>query len=301
MKHIHLLLLLCIFSVATEAQKANSFLIYSVKGTVSVVEDGKGTKAQIGKLLNDKSKLTIGSNSLVSIICNESSLFSIVKAGTYSMSDFKDSCLSNKSSITSNYLKFIWNQLTTPKGAPEKNRKSYMNNVGAVSRGNISIWIDSRLDTINYYSGAFPVSWKSYSDAEEFAFEVFTEAEGGKPIFQKVVKKTVVPISEFASKLKKGTPYYWQINVKNEDPEKRKVIYIWDKASFEKLVTQLRNAEKGAETEAEQNFRMGFLLESARFYSDAYSYYQKAAKLNPDLELYKKTLEAFRKDYAFAQ
>jgi len=301
MKHIHLLLWLCLFSVATEAQKANSFLIYSVKGTVSVIEDGKGTKAQIGKLLSNKSKLTVGSNSLVSIICNESSLFSIVKAGTYSMSDFKDSCLSNKSSITSNYLKFIWNQLTTPKGAPEKNRKSYMNNVGAVSRGNISIWVDSRLDTINYYSGVFPVSWKSYSDAEEFAFEIFTEAEGGKPIFQKVVKKTIVPISEFASKLKKGTPYYWQINVKNEDPEKRKVIYIWDKASFEKLVTQLRNAEKGAETEAEQNFRMGFLLESARFYSDAYSYYQKAAKLNPELELYKKTLEAFRKDYAVAQ
>ncbi len=301
MRKIHLLLLLTICSVATKAQKANSFLIYSVKGSVSVIEDSKGTKAQIGKLLNDKSKLTVGSNSLVSIICNEASLFSIIKPGTYTMSDFKDSCLANKSSITSNYLKFIWNQLTTPKGAPEKNRKSYMNNVGAVSRGNISIWIDSRLDTINYYSGSFPVSWKSYSDAEEFTFDVFDAAEGGKSIFQKVVKKTTVPIADFSSKLKKGTPYYWQINVKNEDPEKRKVIYIWDKASFEKLVAQIRNAEQGTETEAEKNFRMGFLLESARFYSDAYGYYQKAAQLNPELELYKKTLEAFRKDYAIGQ
>ena len=301
MRHIHLLLLLSICSVATQAQKANSFLIYSVKGSVSVTEDGKGTKAQIGKLLTDKSKLIVGSNSLVSIICNEASLFSIIKAGTYTMSDFKDSCLSNKSSITSNYLKFIWNQLTTPKGAPEKNRKSYMNNVGAVSRGNISIWIDSRLDTINYFAGSFPVSWKSYSDAEEFSFEVFDESTGGKPVFQKTVKKTTVPISEFASKLKKGTPYYWQINVKNEDPEKRKVIFIWDKASYEKLIAQLRSAEKGTETEAEKNFRMGFMLESARFYSDAYGYYQKAAQLNPELELYKKTLEAFRKDYAIGQ
>ncbi len=297
MKHIHLLLLLTICSVATQAQKANSFLIYSVKGSVSVIEDSKGAKAQIGKLLNDKSKLTVGSNSLVSIICNEASLFSIIKPGTYTMSDFKDSCLSNKSSITSNYLKFIWNQLTTPKGAPEKNRKSYMNNVGAVSRTNISIWID----TINYYSGSFPVSWKSYSDAEEFTFDIYEEADGTKPIFQKVVKKTMVPISDFSSKLKKGTPYYWQVNVKNEDPEKRKVIYIWDKASFENLLTQIRGAEQGTETEAEKNFRMGFLLESARFYSDAYGYYQKAAQLNPELELYKKTLEAFRKDYAIGQ
>ena len=176
-----------------------------------------------------------------------------------------------------------------------------MNNVGAVSRANISIWIDSRLDTINYYSGEFPVSWKCYSDADEFTFDVYHEVDGTKPIFQKVVKKTTVPISDFASKLKKGTPYYWQVNVKNEDPEKRKVIYVWDKASFEKLVTQLRNAEKGAETPAEENFRIGFLLESARFYSDAYGYYQKAAQLNPELELYKKTLEAFRKDYAIGQ
>ncbi len=301
MKHIHILLLITICSVSTQAQKANSFLIYSVKGSVSVVENSKGTKAQIGKLLTDKSKLTVGANSLISIICNESSLFSITKPGTYTMEQFKDSCLANKSSITSNYLKFIWNQLTTPKGSPEKNRKSYMNNVGAVSRGNISIWIDSRLDTINYYSGSFPVSWKSYSDADEFTFSVFEAAEKGNPVFQKIVKKTTVPVSDFSSMLKKGTPYYWQIDVKNETPEKRKVIYVWDKASFENLVAQLRNTEKRVETEAEENFRIGFLLESARFYSEAYNYYKKAAKLNPEVELYKKTLEAFRKDYAITE
>ena len=107
MKQIHLLLLLTICSFTTQAQKANSFLIYSVKGSVSVVENSKGTKAQIGKLLNDKSKLTVGANSLISIICNESSLFSITKPGTYTMAQFKDTCLANKSSITSNYLKII--------------------------------------------------------------------------------------------------------------------------------------------------------------------------------------------------
>ena len=172
-----------------------------------------------------------------------------------------------------------------------------MNNVGAVSRTNISIWIDSRLDTINYNSGSFPVSWKSYSDAEEFLFEVYDKAEGGKPLYQKTVKKTAVAISDFASKLKPNTPYYWQITVKNEDPEKRKVIYVWEKAAFENFAMQLRDLQKAPETEAEQFFRVGFLLESARFYSEAYRYYQRAAQLNPELELYQKTLEAFRKDF----
>ena len=176
-----------------------------------------------------------------------------------------------------------------------------MNNVGAVSRTNISIWIDSRLDTINYHSGDFPISWKCYSDADEFTFDIYEEAEAGKPVFQKTVKKTTVPFVDFASKLKKNKPYFWQVNVKNEDPERRKVVYIWDKASFEKLLTQIRSAHSGTETAAEENFRIGFLLESARFYSEAYGYYQKAAQLNPELELYKKILEAFRKDYAIGQ
>ncbi len=297
MKSTQLFLLACLFTLTVNAQKENSYLVYSVKGSVTISENDKTGKAQIGKLLTDKSKLTVGANSLVSIICNENSLFSVTKAGTYTMAQFKDSCLTNKSSITSNYLKFIWNQLTTPKGSPEKNRKSYMNNVGAVSRANISIWIDSRLDTINYHSGSFPASWKCYSDADEFVFEVFEQAEGGKAIYSKTVKSTAVPISEFAAKLKPNTPYFWQVTVKNEEPEKRKVIYVWEKAAFEKFTMQLRDLQKVPETEAEQMFRVGFLLESARFYSDAYRYYQKAAQLNPELELYQKTLDAFRKDF----
>ena len=301
MKQITFFLLILLTGSISSAQNPNQFLVYSVKGSVSVVENNKTGKAQIGKLLNDKSKITVGANSLVSIICNENSLFSITKAGTYDMSQFKDSCLYNKSSITSNYLKFIWNQLTTPKGSPEKNRKSYMNNVGAVSRTNISIWIDSRFDTINFHSDSFPVSWKCYSDADEFSFNIFDDEKDGKTVFQKTVNKTSIPIGDFVSKLQPNKPYYWQILVKNEEPEERKVIYVWDDASFNKLVANIRTAQSGAETAAEENFRIGFMLESARFYADAYRYYQKAAQLNPELELYKKTLEAFRKDYAIGQ
>ena len=301
MKQITFLLLILLSGSISKAQNPNQFLVYSVKGSVAVVENNKSGKAQIGKLLTDKSNITVGPNSLVSIICNENSLFSITKPGTYNMSQFKDSCLYNKSSITSNYLKFIWNQLTTPKGSPEKNRKSYMNNVGAVSRTNISIWIDSRLDTINYHAGSFPVSWKCYSDADQFDFHIYEDAKEGKPVYEKQVKKTNVSIADFVSKLKPNKPYYWQVFVKNEEPEERKVIYVWDDKSFNSLVENLRKAHAGVETPAEENFRIGFLLESARFYADAYRYYQKAAQLNPELELYQKTLEAFRKDYAIGQ
>lgn len=297
MKHFHLFVFFLLSGLTIAAQKPNSFLIYSVKGSVTIVENNTGAKAQIGKLLTEKSKLTVGANSLVSIICNESSLFSITKAGTYSMEQFKDSCLTNKSSITSNYLKFIWNQLTTAKGSPEKNRKSYMNNVGAVSRTNISVWVDSRFDTINYNNGAFPISWKCYSDATEFSFEVYQMARGGEPVYQKLVTKTSLPIAEFIPSLKPNTAYYWKINAKGEESDERKLFFIWDKASYENLVAQLRSAQKGVETEAEEKFRVAFLLESARFYSEAFQYYKKAVQLNPGSELFQKTLDAFKKDY----
>ncbi len=301
MKCIPLLVLLSFCNISIEAQKTNSFLIYSVKGSVTTVENNKGTKVKIGKLLTDKSRLTVGPNSLVSIICNESSLFSVTKAGSYSMEQFKDSCQANKSSITSNYLKFIWNQLTTPKGNPEKNRKNYMNNVGAVSRTSISVWVDSRFDTINYNNGTFPVSWKCYSDADEFTFEVYQMARGGQPVYQKTVTKTSIYISDFAAQLNPNTAYYWKILAKGEESDERKLFFIWDNASYEKLLAQLRNTQKEFETVAEENFRLGFLLESARFYSEAYQHYKKAAQLNPSAQLFQKTLEAFKKDYNIEQ
>ncbi len=296
MKFFQTLLFFVFISASLIAQKPNSFLIYSVKGSVTVSENNQSSKAQIGKLLTDKSKITIGPNSLVSIICNENSLFSLVKPGAYNMVQFKDSCLVNKSSITTNYLKFIWNQLTTTKGNPEKNRKSYMNNLGAVSRSNISIWIDSRLDTINYYKGSFPISWKCYSDVTEFDFQLFEP--GSKAIVQKTITSgTTIDISDFAGKLKNNTAYNWTLKAKDEENTEKKVLIKWDKASYEKLVTKFRAANARFETEAEQSFRLGFLLESARFYSEAYQYYKNAAQLSPDTELYNKTLESFKKDY----
>ncbi len=295
MKHFFLSLVLISVSILTEAQNSNSFLIYSVKGTVTISENNKEVKAQIGKIFSDNAKLIVSANSLVSIICNEKSLFSIVKAGNYSMQQFKDSCTINKSSITSSYLKFIWGQLTTAKGSPEKNRKNYMNNVGAVSRSNISIWIDSRLDTINYNNGTFPISWKCYSDVTEFNFQLL---DAGNSVFQKTINNsTIINIPDFVEPLQYNTPYTWTLKAKDEENTEKRVLIKWDNASYNKLLAKFVATKDGFETAAEENFRLGFLLESARFYSEAYQHYKKALQLNPELELYQKTLAAFRNDY----
>ncbi len=296
MKKIFLLVVLVATMLNMHAQNSNSFLIYSVKGTVTISENNTAVKAQIGKIFSENAKLTVGANSLVSIICNEKSLFSIVKAGNYSMQQFKDSCTTNKSSITSSYLKFIWGQLTTAKGSPEKNRKNYMNNVGAVSRSNISIWIDSRLDTINYNNGTFPISWKCYSDVTEFNFQLLN---GGNSVYQKTINNnTIINIPDFVESLQNNTSYTWTLKAKDEENTEKRVLIKWDNSSYNNLLAKFVAAKDGFETAAEENFRLGFLLESARFYSEAYQHYKKAFQLNPEVELYQKTLDAFRKDYS---
>jgi len=62
-------------------------------------------------------------------------------------------------------------------------------------------------------------------------------------------------------------------------------------ASFEQSGPEL-------ETEAAKAFRVGFMLEQAHYLAEAYTYYKKATTLDPNVLVYKSTLESFKKDYS---
>ncbi|MDP9230116.1 MAG: hypothetical protein M3O67_05520, partial [Bacteroidota bacterium] len=166
-----------------------------------------------------------------------------------------------------------------------------------VSRSVNNIWIDPRLDTINYSNGDFPLSWKSYADAKEFEFVLYKKAEGGTPIYKKTVSKMKIPISAFSSNIKPGNLYYWTTAVKGETNDEIKVLNYVDKTVFEKVLVKLKSESPAYESEAEQAYRIAFGLEDARYLAEAYQYYLKAATLKPDMGLYRSTLMSFKKDY----
>src|SRR4026207_1342584 len=58
----------------------NMFVVYSVKGSVSVVENKTETKAKIGTILTDNSSIKIGPGSFATLLCNETRMFSLNKA-----------------------------------------------------------------------------------------------------------------------------------------------------------------------------------------------------------------------------
>jgi hypothetical protein len=290
-----ILILGSVFSSLTYAQ--NSFLIYTVKGNVSVVENNVTSKAKIGRLLPESAQVVIAPGGVVSLICNQANLINLNK-GKVSLSSLNEQCKTTEGSATSNYLKYVWSQLTAHPGTPEKNRKQFMTNVGAVSRGVNNVWIDPRLDTVKYVGGNFPLSWKSYAEAEAFEFSVYNNPEDTKPASILTTKNRFVDAKTLVTKMKPGSITYWTAAVKGEQNPEIKVFAYVPAEEYKSLLASFNESGPEFETPASKAFRIAFLLEQAHYLGEAYTYYKKAASLDPSVAVYKSTLESFKKDYA---
>ena len=296
MKKFSSLLILVLTTVIAFSQE-NSFMVYSFKGNVSVVENKTESKAKIGRLLNNAATVKVASGGMVTLICNQNAMFTFRKAGTYQLSQYGDSCQVSTSSVSANYVKYVWAQMTKSSGSPGSDRKKFMNTVGAVSRSINNIWIDPRLDTVNYAGGDFPLSWKSYADAKEFDFFLYNTPAPENAAYKTTVTKLKIPIVNFATKLKPGNTYYWTAAVKGEENPELKVLNYVTKETFTETMNSLKASTGAFENAAEEAYRIAFLLEDAHYLSEAYQYYTKAATLAPDVPLYRSTLMSFKKDY----
>lgn len=294
MKKINLLLLIQLVALISFSQN-NLFVVYSIKGNISVIDNQVESKAKVGTLLDGNEVIKIGPGSFATLICNETRMFSLNKAGSYSTESLKDSCKANNSSISANYMKYVWNEMTKSKGSPEKNRKNYMANVGAVSRSINNVWIDPKLDTVYYVSGTVPLSWKSYTDADEFEFKLF-DAETNNQIFSKTTKKKHIDIADLLGKIQPGKAYHWSAMIKGENNEEKKYLAYHTKEKFTEFYNTINNSPV-PESDAEKEFRLGFTMEEAHYIAEAYNHYFKATQLAPANPLYRFVFMSFKKDY----
>ena len=113
-----------LFTLAAAAQD-NMFVVYSIKGTVSVIDNKVETKAKIGTILDGDETIKVGAGSFATLICNETKAFSLNKAGSYSTASLKDSCKISSGSVSSNYMKYVWTEMTKSKGTPEKKQEIF--------------------------------------------------------------------------------------------------------------------------------------------------------------------------------
>lgn len=296
MKKLSSLILFTALAVYASAQ--NDYLLYSYKGNVTVVENSVETKAKAGKALTGASTLKVAAGGTVTLICNEAAMFTISKAGTYQMNKFGDSCKVSNSSVSANYVKYVWAQMTKSSGSPGSNRKAYMNTVGAVTRGEINnVWVDTRLDTVNYSGGDFPLSWKSYAEAKEFDFFLYKPDNIAEPFYSTTVTKLKIGIPSLLPRLKAGNSYFWIAAIKGEENEDRKVLNYVTKETYAAVLDNIKKQKAGFEAPAEEAYRIAFMLEDAHYLAEAHEYYTKAATLDNTNMLYRSTLMSFRKDY----
>ncbi len=295
MKKLQFIILFTALAVYASAQ--NQYLLYSYKGNVTVIENKVESKAKAGKPLNNMATLKIAPGGTVTLICNEAAMFTLTKAGTFPMSNFGDSCKIVNSSVSANYVKYVWAQMTKPTGSAGSNRKAYMNTVGAVSRSINNIWVDPRLDTVNYSGGEFPLSWKSYAEAKEFDFFLYNPDNIAEPFYSTTVDKLKISIASISARIKPGNTYFWISAVKGEENEERKILNYVTKETFNAVVEKIKAQGAAFEAPAEQAYRIAFMLEDAHYLSEAYQYYTKAATLDSANVLYRSTLMSFKKDY----
>jgi hypothetical protein len=296
MKKLPFLILLLLAGTIVHAQD-NSFLLYSFKGNVAVVDNKAESKAKVGRMLTSAAIIKVPAGGAVTLICNEAAMFTIRKAGNYTLSQFSDSCTISSSSFSANYVKYVWAQMTKSGSSPGSDRKKFMNTVGAVSRSVNNIWIDPRLDTVNYSGGEFPLSWKSYADAKEFEFTLFNGGNNGSLVYKTSVTKLKIPIASFITKIQQGASYKWTAAVKGEQNDEMKVLNYVSKETYEGLLKNFRATAGTFENAAEESYRIAFMLEDAHYLAEAYQFYSKAALLAPDVPLYRSTLMSFKKDY----
>ena len=298
MKKFQLLILLGFFSTAALAQ--NNFLLYSFKGNVTVVENKVESKAKVGKPLTSAATVKVPAGGVVTLICNQASMFTLSKAGTYQLSRFGDSCTTVSNSASANYVKYVWNQMTNTGGSSGTDRKKYMSSVGAVPRRLSNVWIDPKLDTVNYTEGEFWLSWKCYNpDTKEFDVYVYPHDNVTAPLVKTTVNKLKISIPTFTAKLKPGNTYLWtaaEKGAEDDDPDLKVLNYV-PKATYEAFLQTLKSQAGAFEAPAEEAYRLAFMLEDARYLSEAYDYYSKAATLDPSNVLYRATLMSFKKDY----
>lgn len=287
-----------LLAVALSVNAQSNFLLYSFKGNVSVVENGAESKAKVGKMLNSNATVKIAAGGSVTMICNEAAMFTITKAGSYPLNKFGDSCKVSSSSVSANYVKYVWASMTKDAGSAGSNRKAYMNTVGAVRRDVYPVYIDPKLDTVNYTGGEFPLSWICYCDTKTYNFSLYKSDDLAKPFYTAVISKQKIPITDFSAKLTVGKSYFWTTSMPEaEENDDMKVLNYVSKEAYEELLEKFKIQGGSFEAPAEQAYRIAFMLEDAHFLAEAYQYYLKAVTLDKENALYLSTLMSFKKDY----
>lgn len=287
----------------TRAQKGDELLVYSVQGTITAVYKNQESPVKIGKVLKPGTVLHAQKESMLTMVCKQGKPIFITQEGVYPVSNWRDSCRSNNKSLTSRYFSYVWSELYYR--SPEY--KEDIDKYGSVAlvRGDapyryevypedsVFVTFNPSLDTLNYASGNFALTWQSFGYNGNVQFRVYT-AKDRKLVFKDSVSDSQIFIDKFLHKLKPGIRYAWTIllPVKTGVIRRRILSYIPTK-TMNHLIDSFEREKVIAEDSAARYFRIGFAMEKKHYLAEAYRYFQKAAAMAPGMSIYSDKLKSF--------
>ncbi len=265
----------------TYAQKP-SLLLYHVYGTVAKSGTNKALKK--GAMLTSNEILYLADKASVLIICSDFTVFKVSGKGRYAVKDLEKKCNKNAESFSSSYFKYVWHEFTQKHGTPDHNPLNYMENIGAVVRGNEIISQKFIFDTINYYKGPLPLYFDSLP--VPVIAGVYTAEYDGGFLSSKLYTQSKINLQDVLTELPAGI-YYWQLLDSSKTLTSRKVINILPEAIYQQQVANIiKQAPKTSS--AETAFLKAYLLTEKGFLAEAYGYYKQAIKLQPGNKDYQK-------------
>src|SRR5438876_8551338 len=291
LRHIISFMLLFI-SGLLQAQK--TFLTYAVSGSVAYMENSKYYPLKIGKLLTVPKTIAVDKNSKVFLVCDNTSGTIILKHGTYDLKNFSDSCTVTNHSLTAEYLKYVWWQLTHPHLSPEEEYKKIGGTGGSVSRGCAGVQSDVFFDTICYYKENITLSWRLTGSFKKKEFVIYEYENSSSPMITIPLHEDYFRLNRLKGNLETSREYFWNIKTDDKDICPRKLIRIWNKNDFNQFSDSIKKNSDIDVDKAEEKYLMGYFFEINNSYGEAYRFYKSAFAAKPGNERYKNTVTRFR-------
>lgn len=269
-------------------------MVYTKQGKVYVKSGAKKRTVKTGDMLGLHTKVFIEANSSASFICSNYSFFSVKKKGSFLLSSLIDSCVKDKPGFSKAYFSYLWNQFSNPGQSPEKLRRKYMLNTGAVVRGCPDVQIDSRLDSLLVtFSDKGFLSWHTTLSQSRLAFVLYDAMEDGNLLYEKTMPGTNLSIDSIRQWMKTGKELYWNIKTDGEEKCVRKYLQQVQQETFADIENASALITPSYATQGERAFSKGFLFEYNRFLFKAVQYYKQALKLEPLNNIYKAAAATF--------
>jgi hypothetical protein len=269
------------------------FMAYRITGKATYSVQKKHQTLKVGKTIPETATVHVPEGSSVMLICEQASKPVTLSKGDHQLTSYRDHCNATEQSITSNYLKYVWWQMTNPTSSAndEKNRNGSTS--GAVSRGCPGVEFLVR-DTLNYYKADILLQWEVFSPGSRAEFMLYQDASAPVPLLVLPMKVGFLKLDSLRDYIQPGSPYYWTINLDGNQVCDRMLIQAWDEENFNEMLDSLRTSLIPGVDDAERNYQMGYLLEQAGFTGEAYGHYKAAAKAKPGDDRYKRTVKRFK-------